>query len=739
MPNRSQVCHGSHLAATRRELSEDVLRSLLLLIGAAVTAGLFALAASPVDTALTVGGAIGLCFLLCGAVAVRVGVPIGPHALLAAAVVGIAGVAVVGGAPAMWGFLALPVIASGALCGPAAAPVYGLLAGVLAYHLGTVPDMRLSQAALPVLAGVTTWFTYAPVYAYLLRTVRDSAHMSATAEEFRDQRAKLNRTIKALDDSYQLLEGTNRELLLARHEADSLRDLRSRFATNLSHELRTPLNIILGFSHLIYNKPHIYGYENWSSALLRDLAEIRRNSGYLAELVDDIVDLARVDALAMPMRREANRIDGIVTEAVETVRGLAQGKGLEMRVHCPDGLPEVPVDPVRIRQVLFNLLNNAIRHTQQGHVTVRVSPQRDEVVVAVEDSGCGIPEGEIDNIFSEFHQVGRPKSDSDSGKGLGLAIAKRFVQLHGGRIWAESELGQGSTFRFSLPLGERSVSRSTQTTPLPLPKERNRPLVLVLADDGMASGYLRRRLESHDFLSVNDSTGLEEAQLGGRVVAAIINSSPGGTDGDAAQCLAGLLPPELPRIECRLPSNRWLTATGRFTSVLAKPITQEGLVASVSQHAAGAASVLVVDDDRSFVQMVSRMLESSDGAYSIARAYSGEEALRRAQHTRPDLVLMDLVMPGLDGFETVVRLRQLPELQEVPVIAVTAATPGEDQLSQGGLAFTMRRQAPAQPGELIGLISAALEFSASASLHPSQPASESRRDEPQRRASADRP
>ncbi|MHB0877154.1 MAG: sensor histidine kinase, partial [Anaerolineae bacterium] len=315
-----------------------------------------------------------------------------------------------------------------------------LSCGLIAYFLNPDPATHYAYAVLPVLTGLVTWIGFRSTHSSLSQALHRSMEATALAEQVRNERGELNRTIKALDDSYQLLEKTNRDLLLARQEADTLRDLRSRFATNLSHELRTPLNIILGFTQLLWTKPHVYGYSKWSDALLRDLSEIRRNAGYLAQMVDDIVDLARVDALAMPVRREPTDLCRLVEEAVAAVSAPATDRGLTVSASCSGGIPTLLLDPLRIRQVLYNLITNAMRHTTRGSVTVTVQVTGDGVVTSVADTGCGIPEGELKTIFNEFYQVGRPKESADSGKGLGLAIAKRFVQLHGGRIWAESEV-----------------------------------------------------------------------------------------------------------------------------------------------------------------------------------------------------------------------------------------------------------------------------------------------------------
>jgi signal transduction histidine kinase/CheY-like chemotaxis protein len=537
-----------------------------------------------------------------------------------------------------------------------------------------------------------------------------AAEAMLLAEELRDKQAKLKRTLKDLDASYQLLEHTNRELALARREAEMLRDLRSRFATNLSHELRTPLNIVLGFAELIYLNPDLYGLPDWPPALRRDLAQIQRNASYLSELVDDIVDLARVDALAMPIRREEVQLRAVIEEAVAAAQALAQRKGISIQVQCPEDLPPLFIDPVRIRQVLFNLLTNAVRHTEHGHISVRAELRADHAVISVQDTGCGIPPDQLEVIFDEFHQVGRPREGQDAGKGLGLAIARRFVQLHGGRIWAESELGKGSTFYFTLPLAQKSVSLLRQGSAGPIPRARLKQPVLVVNDDGSACAYLQRRLDGFEFQPLPDAQELGSA-LGAMRPAAVLVNRPLGKEHSLEVSLAAIAP-SIPVIECHLPSAHWLTGDGLFSAVLAKPVAADALLAAL-RKAAGKADglqVLVVDDDRGFVQLVARILEAHAPGCAVLKAYSAEEALRRMRRTRPDVALVDLVMPGMNGFELMQEMRRLEPLRDLPAIAVTAATPGEDALSHAGLSFCLRRGEPPKPGELLKLLGAALEL-----------------------------
>ncbi|MGQ9555241.1 MAG: ATP-binding protein [Anaerolineae bacterium] len=602
-----------------------------------------------------------------------------------------------------------PALVAGALFGPDAA---ALCAAAGAALLWFGPSTAGVLPAIVVLGtGVLIWLTLQPLYRLLAWHSQRSFEATVLAEQLKDQRGKLNRTVKDLDASYKLLQQTNHELALARQEAEMLHDLRHRFATNISHELRTPLNIILGFSQLIYINPALYGYSGWSDTLRRDLAEIRRNAGYLSDLVDDIVDLARMDALSMPIRREDTNLCQLIEEAVETVDSLARAKKLALSFHCPEEMPTLFVDPIRIRQVLLNLITNAIRYTEHGSVSVSVQTDEDHVTISVADTGRGIPEGEKATIFNEFYQIGRPKDDANSGKGLGLAIAKRLVQLHGGSIWLESEIGRGSVFSFSLPFTEKKVALLKRGSDGYLPKPHSKPTVIVLNDDGAAASYLNRRVEDYEFTSAKETQEVAELISSERPAGVIVNSTA--DTSDAWEWLLEQLPDSVPVLECSLPSASWLSSQQLFAAILTKPVSLEALVGVLDSVLPQVDSphLLLVDDDRGFVQLVTRMLQSlPTKKYRVRVAYTGQDALDKMHRQRPHAVLLDLLMPTMSGFEVAELVRQEPSLCDIPIIAVTAATPGEDKLTTEGSVFRVAKRGSFRPGELVSLISAGLNL-----------------------------
>ncbi|MBC7239137.1 MAG: hypothetical protein H5T71_03435, partial [Chloroflexi bacterium] len=227
--------------------------------------------------------------------------------------------------------------------------------------------------------------------------------------------------------------------------------MKQQFAQTISHELRTPLNLIISFTELMIQTPEYYEAP-LPPKYARDLGIIYRNARHLQSLINDVLDLARIEAAQMALITEETDLSALTYEAVNTVRSLVESRGLALHTNIPPALPRLRVDPRRIRQVLFNLLSNAVRFTEKGSITVTVMQQDNEIVFAIRDTGIGIADEDKTRIFEEFRQADSGTHRRYGGAGLGLAISKRFVELHGGRIWVESQVGQGSTFYFTLPI-----------------------------------------------------------------------------------------------------------------------------------------------------------------------------------------------------------------------------------------------------------------------------------------------
>jgi signal transduction histidine kinase len=270
-------------------------------------------------------------------------------------------------------------------------------------------------------------------------------HFNRMAARLREYYADLERTV---EERTAQLERSLVELRAARDEADNASRHKSEFLANMSHELRTPLNAILGYTELIQDG--IYGEP--PEKVREVLDRVQASGRHLLGLINDVLDLSKIEAGKLVLARDELAIDQVVETVLTATEALAREKGLVLGAELAPGLPHGLGDERRITQVLLNLVGNAIKFTDQGGVTVRAGLANGSLIVSIADSGPGIPAGQRGRIFDEFRQLDGGATRGKGGTGLGLSISKKIVELHGGRIWVESEPGQGSTFSFTLPL-----------------------------------------------------------------------------------------------------------------------------------------------------------------------------------------------------------------------------------------------------------------------------------------------
>ncbi|MGQ9553528.1 MAG: ATP-binding protein [Anaerolineae bacterium] len=500
---------------------------------------------------------------------------------------------------------------------------------------------------------------------------------AALAHDVRLRQQEVNRLNKALQVANGLLKRSFRELSLAQKEAEEARHLKEQFAATVSHELRTPLNVILGFLDVMQRYPQVYGEVGWTPALRRDIAEMQRSAQYLSDLVDDILDLARIQALKMPIHREHTDLHELIHEAADLAARLLRDKeAVALKLDLDSYVPRLYVDRTRIRQVLLNLLANACRFTDVGEIRVSASLCESEVVVSVSDSGPGIPPEQLEVIFDDFRQASTPgfEERTIAGKGLGLAIAKRFVQMHGGRIWAESGLGQGSTFYFSLPVAAKQVINLAPPPTQVLADDGSKRLV-VLVDEDDGCEYLARHLEGYDAISAPNLAAARALVRERHPDAVIVNVPP-----EPEEATQGAPPPILPEavpvLQCSLPTTRRLPESDLFDDWLVKPIDSSKLLTALARFP-HVRRVLIVDDDHSFVRLLRRILEAQGSRYELVWAYEGEEALAKLQEQPVDALLVDIALPGMSGRRLAHAAREAGSSPAPVIIAVTAAQPGE--------------------------------------------------------------
>jgi CheY-like chemotaxis protein/anti-sigma regulatory factor (Ser/Thr protein kinase) len=410
----------------------------------------------------------------------------------------------------------------------------------------------------------------------------------------------------------------------------------------------------------------------------RSLERVSRNAHDLLELINNVLDLSKIEAGRMDVYSEPADARDLIERAIAVVEPLKEGRPISLSLQVEDGLPAMRTDRTKLQQILINLLSNAIKFTQQGEVKVtaeRAGPDR--VRIAVVDTGIGIAEPDIAKIFEEFRQIATTGRGARTGTGLGLAITRRLVELLGGEISVSSREGEGSIFGVTLPLEiEGRVAVSEAEIPLSDPER-----TALVIDSDPASLYLTKKYLTEAGYSVaatdEPARGVE---IAGKARPAVITIDLDALDGDAG-VLERIAKSHKEVVVVAFSADaaaetRALDAGAKI--FLRKPIERASLIGVLERAKLPAPScVLVVDDDPDALDLVVAMMESS--GYDIKTATSGREALDSIARHRPDAIVLDLMLPEMDGFEVIHHMSLNPEWRTIPVILLTARDLSHDE------------------------------------------------------------
>ena len=449
---------------------------------------------------------------------------------------------------------------------------------------------------------------------------------------------------------------------------------KSEFLARMSHDLRQPLNAIVGFTDLLL----LAEGEPLSPKQRRHLGHVATASRQLLGLINDLLDLSRVESGRMEIHPEPCDVAALLEETLALFRTQTQNGRVSLVLEIASPLSRLLADRVRVQQVLHNLLSNAFKFTPEGGlITVTAKQVGLQLEVAVRDTGVGIPLEDQQRIFEAYEQAG-PKEGQQKGVGLGLAIAKRLVELHGGRIWVASAPGQGSTFTFRLP-GAFQVETGQVV-------RDGSPLVLVIEDDMVAAGLIRTQLMEGGYrvaLVASGHAGLGAAK---RLLPQVITLDLGLPDLDGWEVLYRLkndpATQGIPVLVVTAQDQGQLGPSLGAVDWLTKPVDAKRLLSALHRcQALGAPRrplrILVVDDETTVLEALETLLARE--GHQVVRASDGQSALKRAQAELPDIVLLDLHLPDVSGLEVVTRLRQIPGLEAVSVIAFSGKFVSPDE------------------------------------------------------------
>lgn len=472
-------------------------------------------------------------------------------------------------------------------------------------------------------------------------------------------RAEASETARAeLEQRYRVLVEQNRRLSI---EGQA----KARFMANMSHELRTPMNAIIGFTSLLLDDRAL----QLNDRHRRSLERVARNAHDLLELINNVLDLSKIEAGRMDVYSEPADARDVIERAVAVVEPIKDGHPVKLSIQVEDGLPAMRTDRTKLQQILINLLSNAVKFTPQGEVTVKAERAgEDRVRIEVRDTGVGIAEADVAKIFEEFRQVGAGRGEK-TGTGLGLAITRRLVELLGGEIRVSSSVGEGSAFTVTLPFEiEGRVSSSDTETAMTDPD-----LTALVIDSDPASLYLTKKYLTEAGYSVAATDDFERGfEIATKAKPAVITIDIDSLEGNidiVERIVQGHKHGTVVAVSADAAAeSRALKAGARI--FLRKPVERAALVGLLERAKVPTSRVLVVDDDPDALELAVAMLE--DTSYDVETAKSGREALEAIARQRPDAIVLDLMLPEIDGFEVVHRMSLNPEWRTIPVILLTA-------------------------------------------------------------------
>jgi len=512
--------------------------------------------------------------------------------------------------------------------------------------------------------------------------------------ELESHRERLEQTVKKrtaqLEDAMQGARAAN--------------EAKSQFLANMSHELRTPMNAIIGYTEMLVEDAEDLGQDDF----IPDLKKIHTAGKHLLALINDILDLSKIEAGKMELYCEDFEVSSLLKEIASTIHSLVEKNANQLELEYGDELGIMHSDLTKVRQCLFNLLSNACKFTEKGTITLsadRIEADADSMIrFRVADTGIGVPPENLEKLFQEFTQADASTTRKYGGTGLGLTITRKFCEMMGGTIRVTSKIGEGTTFVIDLPLkcksetktGEEDLPSSGQPS---ASKDLGENHVLVIDDDEAARDLLRRTLEGKGYSVQLASEGREGIELARQVRPSLITLDVmmPGMDGWAVlqELRADSELQDVPVVMISLAENRQLGYSLGAVEYLSKPVDRQALLKLVGQYVDLSESplALVVDDDAAARSTITRALH--DAGWEVVEAVNGAKALKELDLARPDVILLDLIMPVMDGFEFLVELQKNSEHRSIPVIVVTAKdlTQEERARLKGAAALVLEKAA----------------------------------------------
>jgi signal transduction histidine kinase/DNA-binding response OmpR family regulator len=466
---------------------------------------------------------------------------------------------------------------------------------------------------------------------------------------------------------------------------------KSAFLANMSHELRTPMNAILGYSEMLMEEAEDVGHDDF----IPDLQKINQAGNHLLALINDVLDLAKIESGRMEAFGEDLDVGSLIDQVAGTTQPLMGKNNNQFTIERGEQLGTAHQDITKLRQSLLNMLSNAAKFTHEGTITLRAAREKadgvDWLIFSVSDTGIGIPADKLDHVFEEFSQADSSTTRDYGGTGLGLPISRRFCQLLGGDLTVRSNIGEGTTFTMRVPVLLPGVDAETLVEVTPVTTDAELEAIratgagrtlLVIDDDPEARDIVERFLRKDGFEVVTAGSGEEGLRLAHKLKPVAITLDVMMPDMDGWSVLRALQADpvlrEIPVVMLTVVDDKSKGYALGATNYLTKPVDRHQLHHALARYynPDESCSVLLVEDDKATREVMARTLEKSD--WQVTEAGNGREALDRLAQEKPQLILLDLMMPVMDGFDFLLEMRANAEWEDIPVIVLTAKDLTED-------------------------------------------------------------
>lgn len=475
----------------------------------------------------------------------------------------------------------------------------------------------------------------------------------------------------------------NIELENEKKKADDANEMLKRFLATFSHELRAPLNAIVGFSEILTADLDMLPREK-----VHDFMKNINVSGkHLQNLINDILDLSKIEAGKMELHVEAYPVTYFTESVARVLQAALQQKNIKLVVNVSTDVEHLVVDQTRFKQILVNLVSNAIKYSNiGGNIWIDIGRVNNEIEVRVRDEGMGIKPEELPKLFNAFQQASNA-STVEEGTGLGLVITRRLIEMHGGQIWVDSEWGEGTTFRFRIPMvvaGEvvdsaEQLLRIASVQPAALPNGE-KPIALIIEDNPQASQLLQTYLRDAGYRAEVARDGVEGLEKAKQLKPALITLDMIMPVKDGWQVLKELkrhpICKNIPIIIVSITDEKKLGFSMGAVDYFVKPVNREEFVTALKRipvktgKPPHAPKVLIIDDDKTASELIEVILEAE--GYNVVRTLHGREGIQLATSEEPDLIILDLIMPDVSGFNVAYQLKQESRTRSIPIIVLTS-------------------------------------------------------------------